>query len=104
MTRFAECLFEVLLAYSFYYPLFMAYLWMVGAIYYYHRHERKTTPSVSEPPALNSYPRVSIVVPCFNEQDQVRDTIEYALEQQYPDFEVIAVNDGSSDNTAAILD
>ena len=31
---------EFFLAYSYYYPLFMAYLWMTGAVFYYFRFER----------------------------------------------------------------
>lgn len=104
MPEFAKDAVTFLLAYSFYYPLFMAYLWMVGALYYYWRHERRSTPSVAQPPALDHYPRVSIVIPCFNEGDNARDTVEYALQQDYPDFEVIAVNDGSRDDTPRILD
>ncbi|MFX5100521.1 glycosyltransferase family 2 protein, partial [Acinetobacter baumannii] len=46
----------------------------------------------------------SIIIPCFNEEAQVRQTIRYALQTKYPNFEVIAVNDGSSDRTAEILD
>jgi biofilm PGA synthesis N-glycosyltransferase PgaC len=104
MIEFAKDGISFLLAYSFYYPLFMAYLWMAGALYYYSRHERRTTPSVAQPPLLAAYPRVSIVIPCFNEADNARDTIEYALTLVYPDFEVIAVDDGSRDGTARILD
>ncbi len=104
MIQLGKNIIAVLIDYSFYYPLFMSYVWMAGGLYYYYRHERITTPSVSQPPKLSEYPRVSIVVPCFNEGSQVRDTVEYALAQKYPDFEVIAVNDGSADNTGAILD
>lgn len=102
--KFVQKVVALVLAYSFYYPLFMAYLWMVGAVYYYMRFERKSTPSVAEPPRLAQYPRVSIIIPCFNEGANARDTVEYALTQNYPDFEVIAVNDGSTDETAQILD
>ena len=56
------------------------------------------------PPELPEYPFVSILIPCFNEGDNVRETIAWAHGQKYPDFEVIAINDGSTDETAAILD
>ncbi len=91
-----------LLDFVFYYPLFMAYLWMTGAIFYYYRFERRNI-HIKVPPVLKEYPGVAIVVPCHNEEENVRDTIAQLLKQQYPDFEVIAINDGSSDSTLSIL-
>ncbi|VAW85240.1 glycosyl transferase, family 2, partial [hydrothermal vent metagenome] len=38
-------------------------------------------------------------MPCFNEGENVRETITQLTLQEYPEFEIIAVNDGSSDNT-----
>lgn len=102
MLDFAKEAASLLFDYSFYYPLFMSYLWMIGAIFYYWHYEHAARSD--EPPVLTEYPRVSIVIPCYNEGDNARDTIEYALQQQYPDFEVIAVNDGSKDDTPRILD
>ena len=94
---------DILLGFAYYYPLFMAYLWLVGALYFYLRWEyRKGLPS--QPPALPEYPLVSIIVPCFNEAFQVSDTIENLEDSAYPNFEILAVNDGSQDNTGAILD
>jgi len=92
----------LLLDFSFYYPLFMSYLWMTGAIFYYFRFERKYV-NQKAPAPLKQYPGVAIVVPCHNEESNIRDTITYAFRQQYPDFEVIAVNDGSTDRTQEIL-
>ncbi len=96
-------LFGFLLDFAFYYPLFMAYLWIIGALIYYIRWERKEGNGTTDIPVLSSYPPVSIIVPCHNEGDDARETIEYLLQQQYPDFEIIAVNDGSTDNTLDIL-
>ncbi len=79
----------------------MAYVWMIGGIYYYLLWERYTP---SYPPALADYPPVSILVPCHNEGDTARETLGVVVKQNYPDFEVIAINDGSTDNTAEILD
>ena len=94
---------DALIAFLFFYPLFMAYLWMIGALYYYWRRERKQGGHQDEP-QLPEYPWVTLVVPCHNEGDNVRDTLAALAAQTYPNFEIIAVNDGSRDNTGAILD
>jgi glycosyltransferase involved in cell wall biosynthesis len=41
--------------------------------------------------------RVSIIVPLYNQADFVRETLDSALAQSYPDFEIIIVNDASTD-------
>lgn len=87
----------------FYYPLFMAYTWISGAIIYFIWKERDSAPAGALP-VLPEYPPISILIPCYNEADNVRETVEYALRQDYPDFEIIAINDGSRDDTLAILE
>ena len=94
---------EWLSRFIFYYPLLMAYVWMLGGLIYYLRWERKRGNVLSDLPVLSDYPPVSLLVPCYNEGENVRETIEYLLQQQYPNFEVIAINDGSKDNTLEIL-
>lgn len=47
---------------------------------------------------------VSIVLPSYNGADLIREAIDSILSQTYSDIEVIAVNDGSKDDTVAILD
>ncbi|MCD2450648.1 poly-beta-1,6 N-acetyl-D-glucosamine synthase [Methylicorpusculum oleiharenae] len=88
-----------LLDFAFYYPLFMAYLWMIGALIYYFHWERKSSYQTDQVPELSSYPPVSIIIPCHNEGKDITETIEYLLHQKYPDFEIIAVNDGSTDDS-----
>ncbi|OEY94543.1 poly-beta-1,6 N-acetyl-D-glucosamine synthase [Acinetobacter proteolyticus] len=92
-------LMETLFLFAFIYPLLMAWTWMVGGLWFYFKREYKQNqlPEISEQGC-------SIIIPCFNEQAQVRETLRFALQTQYPKFEVIAVNDGSSDDTAKILD
>jgi biofilm PGA synthesis N-glycosyltransferase PgaC len=87
----------------FYYPLLMAFVWMIGGIIYYLRWERNRGNVLSDLPVLSEYPMVSILVPCYNEGENVRETIEYLTEQHYPNYEIIAINDGSKDNTLEIL-
>lgn len=92
-----------LMLFSFLYPFVMAWIWMTGGVYFYLRNERGQ-PAHDVPPALDRYPPVSILLPCYNEEGQVRETIEQLMRCTYPEFEVIAINDGSVDRTSVILD
>lgn len=79
--------------FTYYYPLCIAYVWMLGALWHYMRYEYRQ----HSQPVLLSWPKVSIVVPCYNEADNVRETIGHLFAMAYPDYEIIAVNDGSTD-------
>ena len=57
-----------------------------------------------EDPASAPYPRVSIVTAARNEEKHIREALFSILHLDYPDYEVIAVNDRSEDRTGAILD
>lgn len=46
---------------------------------------------------------VSIIIPCYNTAAYVRETLESVYRQTYQNFEIIAIDDGSTDNTLAIL-
>src|SRR5579863_9700299 len=94
----------LLLEFVFFYPLFMSWIWMAGGLYFYFHWERKSggpdvLPDIPQPASL-----VSILVPCFNEGDNVRETIAGLAAQNYPNLEIIAINDGSKDETGAKLD
>src|SRR5258708_8154242 len=47
-------------------------------------------------------PLVSILIPAFNAEDWISDTIKSALDQTWPVKEIIVVDDGSRDQTPAI--
>jgi glycosyltransferase involved in cell wall biosynthesis len=49
-----------------------------------------------------SAPLVSVLVPCFNAAPYLRATLNSALEQAYPNVEVILVDDGSGDDSLSI--
>ncbi|HHU93678.1 MAG TPA: poly-beta-1,6 N-acetyl-D-glucosamine synthase [Alcaligenaceae bacterium] len=95
---------HILLYFIFMYPLFMSGLWMGGGLIFWFQHERGASYKPDPPPQLEGMPLVSILIPCFNEELNVEQTLLAALAQQYPHIEVIAINDGSSDNTAKLLD
>lgn len=103
-TIFLHLIWHTLLGFIFYYPLFMSTLWIIGAIFFYYKNERPyakyTIPSLRP---NESWPPVSILIPCYNEGQNAIETISYALNVDYPEFEVIAINDGSKDDTLEIL-
>lgn len=49
-------------------------------------------------------PIVSVVLPVFNAEKYVREAVQSILSQSFTNFELIVINDGSSDNTKAILE
>ena len=51
----------------------------------------------------NGFPFLSIIVPARNEEQIIENCIKSLLAQNYPHFEVIAIDDNSTDNTLSIL-
>lgn len=94
---------EAVTGFVFYYPLFMAWLWMAGGLFYWFHYERKAG-QPSGPPPLERYPTVAVIVPCRNEEAHAAETIERLMQSHYPGLEVIAVDDGSTDGTGPLLD
>jgi len=52
-----------------------------------------------EEPATGSTPKVSVLIPAYNEEGTIDETIRSVLNLEYPDFEVIVIDDGSTDGT-----
>ena len=46
----------------------------------------------------------SVILPCFNVEETLERTIESILKQDFNDYEIVAVNDGSFDKTSDILE
>lgn len=67
--------------------LFMAYFYV-------------TRYTIQEKPGY--FPFVSIIVPVYNEGKILHSSIESLLDLDYPNYEIIIVNDGSTDDTAAV--
>ena len=54
-------------------------------------------------PKAMAWPRISVIVCTYNGAERIRDCLNGLLRLEYPDFEVIVVNDGSKDSTAATV-
>ncbi len=61
-------------------------------------------PLPDRPEAPASWPRVSIIVPACNEEGTLRDATASKLASDYPDLEVVIVDDRSTDGTPGIAD
>ena len=49
-------------------------------------------------------PKVSVIIPAYNSAGTVGRSVESALAQNFPDFEVVVVDDGSTDATLGVLE
>jgi len=87
-------------SFVFYYPFFMSYFWIIGGLlhYFLFEHGRRLHDTM-----LSREPKVAIIVPCYNEEANVAEVIAHLHTMRYPNYVVIAVNDGSRDETGARL-
>ncbi|WP_394560340.1 glycosyltransferase family 2 protein [Aquipseudomonas alcaligenes] len=53
---------------------------------------------------MNGSVEVSVLLPVYNGAPYIREALESILAQDHPSFEVIVINDGSTDDTATILE
>ncbi|ROR24919.1 biofilm PGA synthesis N-glycosyltransferase PgaC [Comamonas sp. BIGb0124] len=104
LSGFSASVLQPLYWYAFYYPFVMAWVWMFGGAVHAWIFEKSDTLDFDPLSAYKTWPMVSIVVPCFNEARHIREVVSRLQQTFYPNFEVILVNDGSTDATAEILD
>lgn len=90
--------YEMLGYFVFLYPLYMCVVWMVGGLIFSLRREGKGEPDLEE------YPFFSLIVPAHDEEGVIEKTVRSLYALDYPDYEIIVVNDGSNDRTGEILD
>ena len=53
---------------------------------------------------MNSNPKISIIVPVYNAEKYIQRCVSSLLSQTFSDFEIILVDDGSTDNSGVICD
>ncbi len=52
---------------------------------------------------MSTTPLVSVVIPVYNAEGYIAETLASVFAQTWPALEVIVVNDGSTDNTETVL-
>ena len=48
-------------------------------------------------------PAISIIIPVYNAQEGIKQCIDSLLNQSFTDFEIILINDGSTDNSLEVI-
>lgn len=82
------------------YPIVTSIMWITTSLFFVRRWERGSARDSQFPdtpdPAL---PRVTVLIPAHNEEGVIADTLRAACEIDYPSYEVVLVDDGSTDDT-----
>jgi biofilm PGA synthesis N-glycosyltransferase PgaC len=84
------------------YPVLSAITWVTTGLHFYLRRERGEE-RLESPPRLDRPPKVSVLIPAYCEAKVIAETLEAALAIDYPDFEVVVVDDASTDATRDII-
>ena len=87
-----------------FYPVLSAVIWLVTSAIFFFRKERLSGEeetllyTLPDPP-----PMVTVLIPAYCEEKVIEATVEGALRIDYPNFEIVVVDDGSKDDTVAKL-
>ena len=94
----------VVLAYAATLALTQLMLIVVAAVHITRTMRRDVAGRLDDVFAHPSTPAVSVLVPAYNEERSIVDSVRSVLALRYPEFEVIVVDDGSTDATFAVLE
>lgn len=88
--------------YVFLFPLVMSVVYAVGGVYFWFRREKRSEATERTIPT-EQWPHVTILVPVHNEGATIQDTMQNLSSLDYPDYDVVFIDDNSVDNSADII-
>lgn len=94
--------YELVLGFFAAYPIVTSIMWMLTALLFRWRWEDGSPPDPARDEA--TLPFVSVLVPAHNEESVIHRSVAAMLRLDYPAFEVIVIDDGSTDGTLAALE
>lgn len=53
---------------------------------------------------MNAKPLISILIPCYNHEKYVSQALNSVIEDEYPNKEIVIIDDGSGDNSGAVIE
>jgi len=86
-----------------FYPVMSAIVWISTALSFYLRRERLEEEQDAAPPALDNAPMVTVLIPAYCEEKTIAETLECATRIDYPNYEVVVVDDASTDGTRTVV-
>jgi cellulose synthase/poly-beta-1,6-N-acetylglucosamine synthase-like glycosyltransferase len=86
------------------YSILFCLLWCVLSIQRIYLTLRISLFEKEDPPTPLKWPKLSVVIAARNEAETIEKAVSTLLEQDYPDIEIILVNDRSTDQTGKIID
>ena len=78
--------------------MFLGFFWTLKNLPQFHKASENQTGSQT------TWPLLSIIVPACNEAEHIETAIQSLIDQDYPNLEIITINDRSSDETGNILE
>ena len=84
--------------------LLLCALWVVVVAYLFWAIKRIPDLARQNVPLPARWPKLTVVVPACNEAEHIESAAKTLIAQDYPDLEIILLNDRSTDTTAAIID
>jgi biofilm PGA synthesis N-glycosyltransferase PgaC len=79
------------------YPIVTSIMWITTSMFFLHHWERGGPPPDSV--LDEDLPTVTVLIPAHNEAEVITGTLQAACQIDYPHYEVVVVDDGSSDDT-----
>ena len=87
------------LSYFAAYPIVTSIIWITTSLFFRLRWEKDPLPT-----PLTHHPKVSILIPAHNEEHMIEGALKAAIAIDYSNYEIVVVDDGSTDNTRALVE